>query len=89
MKDNQESTAMYETAIYLLNASRVIFPYNKLMSDTLLSMSESITNNISTLQSKESCEDSSNKLNEEKITAIQGELDSMISNVKKEIEDEK
>ena len=51
MENDTELKDMYMVTVHLINASKLIFPYNKLASDILLEMSSSITKDIEVYKS--------------------------------------
>lgn len=86
MNNDTELRDMYMVTVHLINASKLIFPYNKLASDILLEMSSSITKDIEAYKSDTG--DLSNKLDKTQVDKIQKELEDIILGVKADIKNE-
>lgn len=87
-ENDQEISAMYVAAGKMLEASKLILPYNKTLGDVILSISKSVTSHLIEMKGVETDPDKSNRINKENVDKIHGELEAMIGDVKKEIEDE-
>jgi hypothetical protein len=87
-QNEQKIKFTYLAATKLLEASKLIVGYNPALSNVILMMSEALVDEISQGKKRETDPEKSNRISDENVDKIRGELSDIVEEVKEKISKE-